>query len=191
MWFTKTLGPCAAASAHRSYFRTHGGPTGHRVVHCSHCSRPVCFSCSLNVSLADVEARRAAVREAGRGPFSPSFGPQPCPHGSSSGAQHVVAPRGAAADAGPAHLPHDPRSSGRVRLLRVDRAHPHLPSGNCKWTVDVKGRHKDRLSPKILCCLCVFLCLCPCLLCLKRFSTGGVPQLVVVKSPLNWLLLCQ
>lgn len=79
--------------------------------------------------VATVEARCAPLREA-RGGLPPGCRAQPPADGRSDGPQHFVAPRSPSAEPRPAHLSHDSRCAGRVRLLCVDRAHPHLPPGN-------------------------------------------------------------
>lgn len=80
-----------------------------------------------------VEARRAALREAGGG-LSSGRSTWPPTNSGPDGPQHFMAPWSPTAKPRPAYLPHDSRGAGCVRLLRLDRTHPHMSSGNCFHT---------------------------------------------------------
>lgn len=80
-----------------------------------------------------VEARRAALREAGGG-LSSGRSTRPPTNSGPDGPQHFMAPWSPTAEPRPAYLPHDSRGSSCVRLLRLDRTHPHMPPGNCFHT---------------------------------------------------------
>lgn len=89
-----------------------------------------CFTTSVSPpDVKAVEARRAALREAGGGLSSHrvSWTFVFC---HTDGAQHIVALRGPAPGPGPAYLLDDASSAGCVWLLCLDCAHPHLSAGN-------------------------------------------------------------